>query len=254
MPTSTPRKPLKSTTKVVATAAILLGVGALVTGGAFAVFTATSTGSVSMNAGALDMTLTAGNASHSFTFANLAPGDSVQRPVTVTLPAGTGNVGSLVGKVQLSFAKPTEKLGADPSGIDPSGSLVSGYSADSVGPLPVQLAGTSGMTYRVESCSEAWTTTSGTEAGPYTCLSGAHLKGGGNVFDIANADSTVTYTPAAADANSTAPISFDTDSKDVKLYSLITFTLPETAGNGFQNATMAVDFTAAAIQRAGIQR
>lgn len=249
---ATTRTPFGIAKKLVLTVAVLSLGGALITGGAFALFTATGTGTVKVSSGAVAMTLT-GTDEASFTFRDIAPGDTIQRPLTITLPksdpdsdtADKGNIGDLVAQVRFGFGNGTDVAGKDPAGIDPSGSLLAGYSAAALLPAP-QPKASNGMTFAIDTCSVAWTDPI-TDGAGYTCDGTAHRESASLVSGIP-----LSYTPSRFGLADTA--TFATTADAVQLHSLITFALPVTAGNGFQNAALTIDLTATALQRSGIQK
>ena len=239
MTQTTTKRPVATWKKITVTGAILLGVGALATGGAFAVFTSSGTATLAANAGSLNIVMTG-----AYTVANLAPGDQVQRLLPITLPNAANN-GQLVSSVKFFYGVTSDTVGTtDPdTGVGTGQSLVSGIN---------------GLTYKVLTCSVAWTTvTSPTVAsGAYSCDAPATqtVTASGKLSAINSVATALTLTPADFGVTPTANGTFPTDSGDISLNTLIQLDLPSEADNNYENAATSLTFTAAAIQRDGIQK
>ncbi|PPF36434.1 hypothetical protein C5B93_09755 [Rathayibacter sp. AY1A2] len=228
----TRRSPWK---KIALTGGVLLAAGALAGAGAFAVFTDSGTASVTADAGQLDI-----NLDGTFIVTDIAPGDTIQRPVTIVLPNAT-NDGDLVSSVRFSQAVTNDVVGSDTTDQNRVGqSLVSGPN---------------GLDYRLLTCSTAWTTApTTTPAGPYSCSGTTTVTGSGKLSSIGGQAGAVDFTPANFGITPTTTGTFPSDAGDVTLNTLIELVLPTAADNTYENASATVTFTAAAIQRAGIQK
>lgn len=227
---STKRTPWK---KIALTGGVLLAAGALAGAGAFAVFTDSGTAVGTVDAGQTDITVTGG-----FTVADIAPGDTVQRPLTLVLPNAT-NDGDLVSTVRFYQDVTAETAGTD--------------SADTAGPGESLVTGTDGLTYRLVTCSTPWAAAAG-EVGPYTCAGTQTVTGTGTLSTIGGVANAVDFTPADFGIAPTATGTFPSDAGDVALNTLIELVLPTAADNDYENASAEITFTAAAIQRDGIQK
>jgi hypothetical protein len=222
--------------KIIATGGILAGAAALATWGAFAVFTDSDTATTAVDAGELDIVLTG-----SVAVSDIAPGDTVQRPVTIALPDAS-NDGNLVESVRFYFDVTTDVLGGDgdPIAVGEGSSLVSG--AD-------------GLNYSLITCVGGEWTTDDSPSGPYECDGGVEeVTGSGKLSTINGVANAVDFTPANFGLTATAEGTFPTDGAGTTLNSLIQFQLPSAAGNAYENAATELTFTGAAIQRDGIQR
>lgn len=224
------RRPWK---KIVATGAVV-AVGTIITGGAFAIFTDSDTATLQADAGQLDIIATG-----EYTVADIAPGDTVQRPILLELPDAT-NDGDLVAAVQLSYAMTAETAGTDDPALAGGGeSLVSGVA---------------GLTYSLQTCVGGEWTSATAPAGAYTCSGTVQQTGAGTLASITGAGNSTTLTPAAFGVTPSADGTFPSDTADVSLNTLMVLQLPDTADNDYENAAASLTFTAAAIQRDGLQR
>lgn len=226
----TTRTPWK---KIALTGGVLLAAGALAGAGAFAVFTDSGTAVGNVDAGQTDITVTGG-----FTVTDIAPGDTVQRPLTLVLPNAT-NDGDLVSTVRFYQDVTTETAGTD--------------SADTAGPGESIVSGTDGLNYRLLTCTVPWVAAVG-EVGPYTCGGTQTITGTGKLSTIGGVANAANFTPANFGITPTATGTFPSDAGDVALNTLIELVLPTAADNDYENASAQITFTAAAIQRAGIQK
>ncbi|CAQ02875.1 TasA family protein [Clavibacter sepedonicus] len=224
------RRPWK---KIVATGAVV-AVGTLITGGAFAIFTDSDTATLQADAGQLDIVATG-----DYTVSDIAPGDTVQRPILLELPDAT-NDGDLVESVQLSYAVTAETPGTDDPALAGGGeSLVSGAA---------------GLTYSLQTCVGGEWTSATAPVGAYTCSGTVQQTGAGTLASITGAGNSVTLLPANFGVAPTADGTFPSDTADVTLNTLMVLQLPDTADNDYENAAASLTFTAAAIQRDGLQR
>ncbi|AJW77824.1 TasA family protein [Clavibacter michiganensis] len=224
------RRPWK---KIVATGAVV-AVGTIITGGAFAIFTDSDTATLQADAGQLDIVATG-----DYTVADIAPGDTVQRPILLELPDAT-NDGDLVAAVQLSYAVTAETAGTDDPALAGGGeSLVSGAA---------------GLTYSLQTCVGGEWTSATAPVGAYTCSGTVQQTGAGTLDSITGAGRSTTLTPADFGVTPTADGTFPSDTADVALNTLMVLQLPDTADNDYENAAASLTFTAAAIQRDGLQR
>ena len=226
------KNPLGTLEKIVATGGVLVGAAAIVGAGAFAVFTSTGAATIAADAGALKVAL-----SENYTIDNIAPGDSVYRSLPIELPA-TGSAGNLVSAVGFYFDTTNDVVGT----VGSTGkSLVSGAN---------------GLTYRILTCSVPWVaSTAAIVTVPYECtgaetnttpaLVAAQLS---TVEGVANVRE---FGPSDFGKTPTASGTFNTDTTSVNLYSMIEFALPEVANNDYQNASVDLAFTVAAMQRSG---
>ncbi|PPF53016.1 hypothetical protein C5C13_15640 [Clavibacter michiganensis] len=226
------RRPWK---KIVATVAIIAGGGALA-GGAFAIFTDSASTPLGVDAGQLDIAATG-----SYTVADIAPGDTVQRPILIELPNAT-NDGNLVQSIQLSYAVTGQTVGTDDPNVPGAGESI--------------VTGTDGLTYSLLTCvGGTWTAgPTTTPAGPYTCGGTTQTTGSGTLASITGAGNSTTLTPAAFGLTPTADGTFPSDTADVTLNTLMVLQLPTGADSDYENASAQLTFTAAAIQRGGLQR
>lgn len=222
--------------KIIASAAVLAGVAGLAGMGAYAVFTDSGTATAALDAGELDIVM-----SESFTVADIAPSDTVQRPINITLPAET-NDGDLVAAVRFFYDVTTDVAGTDDTALD--------------GPGESLVTGVDGLSYRLVTCNgAAWVAAAPPAAqGPYTCAGTQTVTSQGKLSTIGGVANAVDLGPAAFGVDPTATNTFPTDAGDVALNSLIEFTLPASADNDYENAATSLAFTGAAIQRSGIQK
>ncbi|MFS4505079.1 TasA family protein [Clavibacter sp. Sh2141] len=224
------RRPWK---KIVATGAVIAGGGALIAGGAFAIFTDSDSAELAVDAGQLDIELTSGD----YTVADIAPGDTVQRPIVLSLPNAT-NDGNLIESVNFAYSVGGQAIGTDDPALPGLGeSLVSGVD---------------GLTYSLQTCSTAWVTAVAGAAGPYTCSGTTTVTGTGSLASLTGAGTS--FTPAQFGLTPTPEGTFPTDTADVTLDTLMVLQLPATADNDYENASVDLSFTASAVQRAGVQR
>ncbi len=235
------KKGFSTTKKIVATSAILIGVGAMVAGGAFAVFTASATGTLNASAGKTFVTM-----SSTVKIRNMAPSDVAERLMTIKLPKAK-NAGDLVASVDLSAALPAGDEDLDMVGNDPYG-LVDGESL---------LTGEKGLQYELLTCSVPWVSDNAPK-GEYRCgtddtVTPTLIRDGSlnSLFDTA---AVATMTPGSLDLTPSADGTFNTTAGDVNIYAMIRIFLCDDAGNGYQGASTQVDFVANAVQRASIQK
>lgn len=221
--------------KIVASTAVLAGVAAVAGMGAFAVFTDSDSTTANVDAGQLGIVL-----SEDYTVSDIAPGDTIQRPVTISLPDNL-NDGDLVRAIDLSAAANTETeiLGTDDPALD--------------GPGESLVTGTNGLNYQLQTCNGGtWAAPETTPAGPYTCSGTTVATASGKLSTIDTA------TPAEltpADFGFPAgTATFPSDAGDVNLNTLLVLQLPPAADNDYENAAAAITFTGEAIQRDGIQK
>lgn len=233
MSTTTAPQRRRPWNKIIATGAVV-AVGTIITGGAFAIFTDSDTATLQADAGQLDIVATG-----DYTVADIAPGDTVQRPILLQLPDAT-NDGDLVAAVQLSYAVTAETPGTDDPTLPGGGeSLVSGAA---------------GLTYSLQTCvGGEWTSTTA-PVGAYTCSGTVQQTGAGTLASITGAGNSTTLTPVNFGVTPTADGTFPSDTADVTLNTLMVLQLPDTADNDYENAAASLTFTAAAIQRDGLQR
>lgn len=219
--------------KIALTGAVLIGAGALVGAGAFAVFTASGTATNAVDAGQLDILVT-GTA----TVSDIAPGDIVQRPIGISLPTTT-NDGDLVASVRLQTGITADTVGTS----DASTGVGSGQSL---------VSGAQGLDYSYDVCvNGTWSTTTA-PAGVYTCSGTVTNLGTGKLNTLSTVP--LNLTPAAFGVTPTTTGTFPTDAGTVTLNTLMTLTLPTAADNNYENASATITYTASAIQRAGIQK
>ena len=218
--------------KLIVTGGVLVGAAAVVGAGAFAVFTSTGTATVAADAGALKVAL-----SVNYTIEDMAPGDSVYRSLPIELPA-TGSAGNLVSAVGFYFDTTSDVLG----NVGSTGKSL--------------VAGSNGLTYRILTCSVPWVASTATPVTvPYECngdetnttpsLAAAQLS---SIQGVANVRQ---FVPADFGKTPTASGTFNTDTTSVNVYSMIEFALPVAANNDYQNASVDLAFTVAAMQRSG---
>lgn len=232
--TSTTQPRRKATKKkLLATAGVLAGVTALAGMGAYALFTDSGTATTTVDAGQLGIVM-----SESYTVTDIAPGDTIQRPVTITLPQDK-NDGDLVAAVRFY-----QDLGVETKGTK----------ADVPNTGESLVTGTNGLTYRLVTCESGEWTTATTPAGPYTCSGTQKVTSTGKLSDIQGVGAAVDLLPADFGVTETATKTFPTDAGDVALNTMLEFVLPTTANNDYENASAAMTFTGAAIQRGGIQK
>ncbi|WP_085477920.1 TasA family protein [Rathayibacter oskolensis] len=231
-PQPTPNRRWK---KIALTGGVLLAAGALAGAGAFAVFTDSDTASTTVDAGQLDI-----EATGTYVVEDIAPGDTVQRPLVLELPNAT-NDGDLVSAVRFSQAvEDGETLGTDDPALD--------------GPGESLVTGEDGLTYTITTCTVPWVNAPavpGGLEGPYTCAGVATPTSTGVLADLGTA---VDFEPGDFGVTPTATGTFPSDAGDVALNMLIELELPTEADNDYENAAAEITFTAAAIQRDGIQK
>lgn len=228
----TRRSPWK---KVALTGGVLLAAGALAGAGAFAVFTDSGTAVGNVDAGQTDISVTG-----AFTVANIAPGDTVQRPISLVLPNAT-NDGDLVSTVRFYQDVTNDVVGSDTTDPGRVGASL--------------VTGANGLDYRLLTCSTAWVPAAApAENGPYSCAGTQTVTGTGKLSTIGGVANAANFTPANFGITPTATGTFPSDAGDVSLNTLIELVLPTAADNAYENASATVTFTAAAIQRAGIQK
>ncbi|MFT2691470.1 TasA family protein [Clavibacter zhangzhiyongii] len=219
--------------KIVATGAVV-AVGAIVTGGAFAIFTDSDTATLQADAGQLDIVATG-----SYTVADIAPGDTVQREILLALPDAT-NDGNLVAAVELSYAVTAETLGTDDAALPGVGESL--------------VTGAAGLTYSLQTCVGGDWTSATDPVGAYTCSGTVEETGTGTLASITGAGNSTTLAPADFGVTPTADGTFPSDGAALELDTLMVLQLPDTADNDYENASAQLTFTAAAIQRDGLQR
>lgn len=249
--------------KIAATGGILLGAAAIVGSGAFAVWTSSATAKSSIDSGSIDVSMSNG----SINLEGMAPGDTVQQLLTISFPQ-TAATGNQVTGIKFSVTPGAETLGTNPSAVgadgyddNTGGSLFTGSAAsrteggvtypDGSVSTPV-LAGTSALTYKIETCAVAWTPADG----GYTCpTDSTKLTAGGvdtPLKSIATSGNGVlTLNPGNFTKDATAFVATG-DPGAVALYSMISVTLPSTANNSLEKASIGLTFRASAVQRAGI--
>jgi hypothetical protein len=237
MSTTAPEKRPAPWRKIIATGAILT-VGALATAGAFAVFTDSDTASLAVDAGELDIVATG-----DYTVADIAPGDTVERPILLELPAET-NDGDLVAAVTFGIDVTDDVVGTGDAGVAGSGSSL--------------IAGADGLTYELVTCDGGTWTTAGAvgapDRGPYDCDGTEVISSSGKLSALEGATGVVTLTPADFGVDPTADGTFPSDAGDVELSTLMRLVLPTAADNDYENASASITYTASAIQRDGVQR
>jgi predicted ribosomally synthesized peptide with SipW-like signal peptide len=224
--------------KIIATGGILAGAAALATMGAFAIFTDTDTATTQVDAGELDIVLTG-----DVTVSDIAPGDVIQRPVTISLPDAS-NDGDLVEFVRFYFDVTSDTPGGDGDAI------ATGAGASLVD-------GADGLTYSLITCVDGVWTTATTPTGPYACSTTTQVTGSGKLSTIEGVANAVDFTPEDFGLVATDTNTFPSDGAtggSVVLNSIIQFDLPTAAGNAYENAATELVFTGAAIQRGGIEQ
>lgn len=223
--------------KILASTAVLAGLAAVAGMGAFALFTDSATAEANVDAGQLDIAMSA-----EIAVADIAPTDTIERPVTFTLPQAT-NDGDLVRAIKLSYVSTEDSVGTDPTVPGEGMSL---------------LTGDHGLTYTLITCDGGTWTTSGTApVGPYTCTSGGEAEvvtASGKLSDLVEGGTTKELTPAAFGVEATPTNTFPSDDGDVTLNALMRLHLPEGAGNEYENASTEFTLTGTALQRGGIQK
>lgn len=198
-----------SAKKLALSAVLLAGAGALAGHGAFATFTSAATGGPqSITTGTVSIALGATGASTNRLDVNatgVAPGDTIERSVDLS-NAGTLNLASI-----------TLGLSASPSMI-------------------LDTNATYGLQTTVQSCSVAWTESSGP---PYT-------------YTCSGTEATVLASTPVATLESTAASlpglnSLTAGGTD---HLMVTLTLPSSAGNAYQGLTSTLTYTFTGTQRA----
>jgi predicted ribosomally synthesized peptide with SipW-like signal peptide len=226
------RRPWK---KIAATGAIIAGGGALIAAGAFAIFTDSDSATLAVDAGQLDIV-----ASGTYTVTNIAPGDTVQRPIAISLPNAT-NDGDLVRAVRFSIGVSAETIGTDDPALDGAGESI--------------VTGPSGLNYEIRTCvNGTWTAVGTAPVGPYTCSTTEKVTSSGKLSALQGEAGAVTLLPGDFGVTPTADGTFPSDAGDVALNTVMVLTLPTAADNDYENAGATVTYTAAAIQRDGLQR
>lgn len=198
-----------SAKKLALSAVLLAGAGALAGHGAFATFTSAATGGPqSITTGTVSIALGATGASTNRLDVNatgVAPGDTIERSVDLS-NAGTLNLASI-----------TLGLSASPSSL-------------------LDTNATYGLQTTVQSCSVAWTESSGP---PYT-------------YTCSGTEATVLASTPVATLESTAASlpglnSLTAGGTD---HLMVTLTLPSSAGNSYQGLTSTLTYTFTGTQRA----
>lgn len=229
----------------------VIGVGAcawvsfgLLGAGALATFTSTGQTTITAPSGQLQLQVLVNTSS--MTISNIAPDDVVYRPLSILLPKAT-SAGNLISKLAVFTTTTADAAGTDPAGTATSASLKSG---------------TNGLTYKILTCSQAWTAASnpGSTDPPYTCggsltnTTAAHFgaKGAPQLGSLEGVANKVTFGPADFGLTPVAGTgTFASDTANVNLDSMLEVTLPHAADNGYQRAAWTFSLTVAAIQRDG---
>jgi hypothetical protein len=248
--------------KIAATGGILLGAAAIVGSGAFAVWTSSGTANASINAGSVSIAMSNSN----IDLKGMAPGDTVQQLLTIGFPQ-TAATGTAVSAIKFSVALSSETTGINPSAVGTSGygdlsggSLFGGSTASDANSATYPdgtknagaAAGSSALTYKIETCSVPWTKV-GTAA--YTCGGNTSQTAGGatSVLNSITKTTPLTLAPSNFDTLTTpSPTAFAATGDDVSLYSMISITLPWAANNSFAGAKADLTFNASAVQRDGV--
>lgn len=221
--------------KIIATGGVLIGAAAIVGAGAFATFTATGVASVSAAAGAVKIANVT-----TMTINNMAPGDTVYKEMTITMPS-TAGAGNLASGLALSFAAPT-------GGALVTGNDGNGYSGGSL------LDATNGLQFKVLTCPVAWTAISPTPtSGPLVACANntpTVTSPSTNLNDFVSTHTLHTFAPSDFGLTATSSGTFNTASGDLPIYSMAVFTLPSSADNKYQKASTTLSFTFVAVQRA----
>ncbi|MBO0985222.1 TasA family protein [Rathayibacter sp. SD072] len=236
--TSAAPRPTRTTPwkKIALTGGVLLAAGALAGAGAFAVFTDSDTAETTVDAGQLDIVATG-----DWVIEDIAPGDTVQRPLLIELPNAT-NDGDLVESVRFYQDVTAETLGTDDPALTGLGESL--------------VTGTDGLDYRLLTCSVAWTNDDAAgEAGPYDCAGTTTVTSQGKLSTIGGVANAIDFTPADFGLAPTADGTFPSDTgTGATLNSLVELVLPTAADNDYENAAATITYTAAAIQRDGLQQ
>ncbi|OOB90825.1 TasA family protein [Rathayibacter sp. VKM Ac-2630] len=236
--TSAAPRPTRTTPwkKIALTGGVLLAAGALAGAGAFAVFTDSDTAETTVDAGQLDIVATG-----DWTITDIAPGDTVQRPLLIELPNAT-NDGNLVESVRFYQEVSEETLGTNDPDVD--------------GVAESLVTGADGLDYRLLTCSVPWTNLPATgEAGPYDCAGTTTVTSEGKLSTIGGLANAIDFTPADFGLTATPEGTFPSDTgTGATLNSLVELVLPTAADNDYENAAATITYTAAAIQRDGIQK
>ena len=224
------RRPWK---KIVATGAVV-AVGTIITGGAFAIFTDSDTATLQADAGQLDIVATG-----DYVVEDIAPGDTVERQILLALPDAT-NDGDLVAAVDLSYALTSETVGTDDPALAGGGESL--------------VTGAEGLTYSLQTCvGGEWASTTA-PVGEYTCSGTIQQTDAGTLASITGDGNSTRLLPADFGVTPTADGTFPSDTADVALNTLMVLQLPDAADNDYEGAGASLTFTAAAIQRDGLQR
>lgn len=258
------KKALSPWMKIAATGGILLGAAAIVGSGAFAVFTSSATANSSLNSGSISLSMSDSN----INLKGMAPGDTVQQLLTISFPQ-SASTGNLVTGVKFSATKGTEVTGVNPSASGTNGyndlggsSLYTGSVASSVSTTAYPdgtynlgaVAGSSALTYTLQTCTESWKKVSSSTV--YTCAGTTTVTGGGNTSPLSAIKITSPLTLTAnnfdSSASTAAQTPFTAVSDNVTLYSMISITLPSTANNSFEGASLPLVFNASAVQRSAV--
>lgn len=254
------KKALAPWMKIAATGGILLGAAAIVGSGAFAVWTSSATADAAITAGAIKIDLTNSN----ITATGMAPGDTIEQllPISFTQAA---NSGDLVTCIKLFVTASNDTLGVNPSTLgtagfnDGSGSSLFTGSVASTKSTVAYPDGTSGLgadlnssalTYKISTCANEWTQTAPGAA--YTCdVTPTVTAIAGTDLNTIQALTPLTLTPTSFGVTG-SPTTFPSDNVTVSLHSMISITLPSTANNSFEKASVKLTFSASVIQRNGI--
>ncbi len=258
------KKALAPWMKIAATGGILLGAAAIVGSGAFAVWTSSATANATINAGSVNISMSNSN----IDLKGMAPGDTVQQLLTVSFPQ-SATTGNAVSGIKFSAAPGTEITGTNPAASGTSGfydlsgsSLYTGSVTSNVSTTAYPdgtfnlgaVAGTSALTYTLQTCTESWKKVSPSTI--YTCPGTTSSTGGGGTSLLSDIKITspLTLSPHDFDstASATAQTPFTAVSGSVTLYSMISITLPWTANNSFEGASLPLVFNASAVQRSGV--
>lgn len=253
------KKAANSWVKVGVTAAILIGSAAIVGTGAFAVFTSSATANAAVNAGAIKINLVDSN----ITASGMAPGDTIQELLPMSFAQAT-NTNDLVSAIQFSVTATHSILGQNNAAAGTAGandgtgsSLLTGavFAPAATNfdgsPFLEVAAKSSALTFSIDTCSVQWvkvapaTSYSCSGTTTHTVADNATLE---SIQSAANGGTPITLSPAQFGQTGAT---FTSSNGDVKLYSLVSVTLPQTANNSFTGAGIQLAFNAVAIQRAG---
>ena len=264
----TNKKALAPWMKIAATGGILLGAAAIVGSGAFAVFTSSATANSSLNAGSAHITMSSSN----ITLTGMTPGDTVQQLLTISF-AQSAATGDQITGIDFSVAAGSETTGTNPAASGTSGSndgtgssLFTGSVASTISSTAYPdgttnqgaTQGSSALTYIIQTCATQWQKVSPSVV--YTCAT-TPVATAGSASTVLNG---ITNTAPlklypidfgnSSTASTTAPnqTPFVATTNTVALYSMISITLPRTANNSFEGASVPLTFNASAEQRAGV--